>query len=884
MNPLFISVDASESVNRQPAILLVDVSGSTGSQFESGQTVFDKMMNVCVTLPYQDFHIIFWSSNVTVHDMIIHGQTSLRQMFMLQRGRNSGYTYPDIGFSAINPSWINNKEPTHVYLVTDGMIEGSVPKEVFKNRLRDAIRQFFTQFNNIHLHIITVEAKVIDTSKMEGVNNIAGGDVLDVFRQNNLTDRITEYVMYSQNHQNGFNHISRVIAPPGHIPFGNQYLSELRVGEFIRFLMDHIRTLTTEDTIIALIQNLTTSIKYLVNDKPQRMVQDIIDTFCDLFHPVTHIVDQMIVRMMMTDSVRSELRGQALTYTEYRARVRQLFKLANDLLIGNSKDAMAIGRNFMTLPFLRKIIIGNSNMITERFEHFNRSSVKIDNVIIPVIPFISNPQTEIVEQCIRQFTRAIISRQYSVEVQDDSIIHIVLGIVLNVVLSDTSEEIKNAYRNLGFIMLRKKRLNSSITELDNIKNGSLPIPNSGNTDLLFGYIHRVSQILGANVRPMTLWYAFCSALNDQELLTKQYIHCADDVRHDCGDVPVLQRMRELIAPIQIVEIPAESQLEYTCIITMENMEHTGGFKISPHISPSGQHCSPLYVLSETGMDGLLRANRQCPICYSQLVREQFERVGPKPNIGANIFPPDTQQIFGNYDQPAVAAVPPVSAVPQPIGAFPPAGAVPVPLRNQLRFLIVMNGTVGSGKSTISRMIQERVIALGGFCVNEGTDKYCKNGMRVQQASQYVNAELTKCLTSQNNIVVAIVDTCGERCQGKKLFGVDLQLFKRIDVYPNLIRTNAVGYMSWSLRNVLQRHRPLDVDNYNLNPETVPIDVCVRVMNEKANKLFRFQPITVHGNKEQIIAEINDRATQYQQFLDANMPLDRQVDELMQKLH
>lgn len=892
MVDLFINVAINATKH---GILLIDTSGSVLSAFRPSLNVIGRMLNYCEQLQHNKYNIVFWNSAET-HTNFDNGyvkipfqveKAKLSQLFKMYESKitDNCLTDPSVGFNAIDANWIDNKTPTHIYLVTDGQIYGnSIPS--LKLRLRDAINRLFKTYNNVHLHIITVEPKHINLDN-ENVNNIAGGDVFNVFRENNMTNFITEFTTICQNHDNGYRHINMILPPQGFVPFDTKCFSELRTSEFIMFLIEHIKTLQTDDAVMALVQKLTTTIRYLVKDKPQHIVSEIINTFCGLFKNTN--VDEVMIKFMLTDSIKSEIQGQSLVYSEYRTKLKQLFKYAQDLLNIDTKSAVNINRMFMTLPYLDKIIIGNHNMVSEKFKSFNRSAIKLNNILLPTLPLLvySENLSEINEQCIRQLTRAIIAQQYGVGVMDDSIIHIVLGLMLKIVISDVSDDIKNAFRKLGMIMLKKKRLNTIMTEFDNIEAGALPTPNSGQTEQLFGYLEKVKQILDIRCRPLTLWYAICLALNQPQVLVKQLIHCATYIEHDFPNMlpnDLLKIFKGIVKPIQSIEISVDSMLDYTCLITSNNIEQIGGYKFKRHVTLSSSSCYPLCVLSETGYAKLFEHDPICPVCYSRLNRDQFERIGPKPpNAIVDVFPPGTDDIFGdnNYRTRPTHQVQYAEA-----SSAQAIQAGMKPDVDQKRFLIIMKGTVGSGKSTYAKKIQERVEKIGGFCVNEGPDKYCKTGMHISNACSRVEQELRTALSSTNKLVVAIVDTCGERSAGTtNIFGLNFNGFTRIELMPNYNNADLEGYIAWSLRNVLNRHTPTTNDNYNLNPESATVDICVNVMFKKCKALFGKRQLLriASKTKEAILAEITPLADRYQQYLTTNVMIDSVVDSIMNQM-
>jgi hypothetical protein len=185
----------------------------------------------------------------------------------------------------------------------------------------------------------------------------------------------------------------------------------------------------------------------------------------------------------------------------------------------------------------------------------------------------------------------------------------------------------------------------------------------------------------------------------------------------------------------------------------------------------------------------------------------------------------------------------------------------------------MKGTVGSGKSTYSQKIKDHVEELGGYCVVEGMDKYTKTGMSYNEAQIRVKESLLKVDTVENDLLVVIIDTCGEYDVKKvmKIFDVDFTGWTKEIYWPNLIREEFEGYMAWSLYNVLKREKASESDHFSLNPVSAGTNKCIEVHlikckklfgKKKAKKLFDSYQIT----KDDAMSQLKDRAEAYEKLI------------------
>lgn len=501
------------------------------------------------------------------------------------------------------------------------------------------------------------------------------------------------------------------------------------------------------------------------------------------------------------------------------------------------------------------------------------------------------------EQCLRQWTRIIIAQMYGVNHLDDSIIYIVLSIVLQVVLSDVDEAVKNSFRRLGTIMLRKKRLNSNITEIDRLLDGNFPTPNNGKIQDFFKYMEHCMQILGVNVQPMTLWYAMCLALNNPQLLNKQLFHCQSDIKKDdLNPNELFATLANKISKLVYHKIPFQKVLDYKCLVTLDDTSGTGGYCFRPHTNRNGSICCPVSVLSTAGHQELLNNPTSCfcPYCYLPLTADQFEPVGPKPvSSNQQIFPQGTRNFFSGP-----SSVPNLNTntnTSQPYAgtySYQSKTLVPSNFLEKKGILVIMKGCVGSGKSTITAMIKSKIESIGGRCIAVGIDQFGKTGMSFAQAKACVQAEIRKVNNFPNDgkLLVVIIDTIvGDQNEGSRSFGIDFMGWKKIEYWPNLISSDLMGYLCWSLRNVLLRQIPRPSDSFWLSPLVAGTKKCIEVHKKKARALFSDRhripelPISPNTPREEAIHLLAEKADAYQLQLDQKMNMDVEVEKFVSQL-
>jgi hypothetical protein len=851
----------SESV----AVVLVDSSGSTRTNFEdgSGKQVFDKFCDILETLPHPKFRLIFWSSRRHTSGQFRDGilsysnvteKKSLRTVFQIAKPHIGGGTEPSIAFRSIPADWIKD-EKTIIYLMTDGQYDVGIRND------------FVTEIRKLknRLCIVAVANEVLDLSNLEVVERSCGGDVYKLIQEQNLTRMVKNFESYTLKPFTGERRrgespahevqkvvqINRIQAPRGYVPFGEQFFSELHVEEFMGFLRSFLQDPAHSDEAsqLEVAQKLSITLEVLTKDKPKRVADGIIRSFASLF-----TMDQNAILFILSDAVDRERNGNAGVLAQYRADLKDLFKQADKLLkqdvIGNvSGDAT----RFMSVPTLDGHILSGSHRLID-------ATVEIDKFkyprggfspIIPVFPLItSNDVTRVQmstlqEQCLRQWVRSVVGKVYGVNVQADRVIYYVMA--LNYIAQKSSatlsEDVRRGFMNLVRVMLNKKRSNSvQTTEYDRLVSGEAPMPNSGKmTDLFADIFAVVKQFFPAhvNAEPMHVWFALCGAFSDQ-VAAAQEKHCNNPPKDFTLDV----------TPFVQDDVPDSFSLDYSCIVTLDDVSQTGGYTINPHNGMAGR-CAPIFVISAEGKRQMLaNPNCVCPVCYQRLNDQSFIEVGPKTQFSLPESFNNFQRVFASFhsnqrDQGQRRGGgngnnnnDPVNDRGQGAVGVRTGGDGTVTNANGKKgTLIIMRGTVGCGKSTWSERIAEDVKKRGGSCYVEGTDKYCARGQPFNQALDSVKMSLNQIAQDTNDDIVVIIDTCGEKNGVTNVFSFDFTGWKKIEVFPNLDKKNMRGYFSWTLRNVLRRGKIDGASNFYLTPATAGTKTCIDVHLKKCKALF-----------------------------------------------
>ena len=329
--------------------------------------------------------------------------------------------------------------------------------------------------------------------------------------------------------------------------------------------------------------------------------------------------------------------------------------------------------------------------------------------------------------------------------------------------------------------------------------------------------------------------------------------------------------------IEVIELPLEDSLDYKCLITCEETDKVGGYKFKAHKSLSDYLCDPIYVLSKEGYESLIKQeNCFCPICYTSLSKYDFEEVEPKKNKIIEVFSKDFKYPFGNSTK--IESKVEINNKTENINNN-------ISKNNNTGTLIVMVGCVGSGKSTLSNKIQQELEEKGYFCINEGTDKYCKTGMSSKDAYNKISNILKNINGNENKKIVVIIDACNENFNKSNVFGVNFSNWKILKVYPNYNKSNMKGYLAWTLRNVLLRTSVKEdsTGNYWLNPVDTSCAICVNVHYKKASAIFgkkNIEKLAYVDDISKVLKSIENEANNYEEYLKNNMTIDQQVTKIL----
>lgn len=907
----------------QPTILLVDASGSVRNLFDStddtNDTVFDMFYRVALELP-EPYRLVFWNSDGAIADnqrvdqphlsfftkgvrvipFILTGDkqdgkaSPIEQMFTLVKRNITQHclTYTHLAFDAIPDSWFSKEQITNIVLLTDGQIGHSgmrsYAKARLKNRLAVSIRSKLDDNSMARLSILTVEATDEDyaTSSMETLMRSAGSDVYQVVCDEKLSGRIVQFKTYNRKHPEGHVHLQQTIAPPGFLPFRSGYFSPTKLWKFCTHV-EHL--IATEEDTMRILQDLVPTLSVYLKMQPVGVVDVTLQRFSSLFSKSD--LDPLLINFILRDAISSERMGEAQLLTTYRERNKRLYQQADEILRTDTKNAVHLSDRFMTLPIGDHLVTGSHRLVGEtwtgRGKPFKRSAVKLipgdDLSLTPVLPLTRAEWSPMMEQCVRQWVREVVSAQYGVHVTSDTVIYVALGLcALASVMGD--DDVIYMWQRIATTMWRKKRRGGNDTELDNVCVGNLPIASH---DAKMDEFQRNLSFVGANilkldkrVHPLIIWCALVEAWNPcEDIVDMQRRHCLEPLKDDFPDRQVDEPVLPLLKShfgirLQRWEVPVERSLDFTCPITLEDCRADGGWMFRAHQSEGGFTCNPVSVFSTEGREEMMKVpgRSMCPVCYAALGADDFvqvramDNIDPPPPLWTEVNNPFlvrkaptlplanrnvASSVRGSGNQGNTAQRPPFNGV-----------------------LVVMKGTVGAGKSTLAALLKTSLEKENYLVYLCSVDHFALQGYSLGAASGMVTQALLRDLwTCPRSRVVVIIDTCGDKGGFRNIFGVDFTTWNRLDYWANIDRGNLKGYMAWTLRNVLMRGVPGVKDHFYLTPECAGVSTCVAVHQRKCRGVLGKKTARMLGSmrgaldsKSAVLESIRAEADEFKEAL------------------
>ena len=541
---------------------------------------------------------------------------------------------------------INTKKKIDIYLFTDGEIS---------DNSSDVTLHIKNMFNRgIRLFINTVNA---NSKNYLLSNESSGNELYKCINQNELVRHIKYFRMYNNNHLNGFDNLLNLDVEDKYIPYQYKCFHIDNLRDFIIFIEGEIHNIMAgEETLIngswtdeaigrlnvdpigklmKLSFDLSSSLFYILKYKGAHLKVGIIKLFYRLFEN-TPIYSS--VKELFTTGINNQESGKGQTFQEYRKNREQVFADAQMALYENTKKSITLADNASYMSFIlddKYIIESNEHQVCGNVffndKIYQHAAFTLKNHSIPVLPINVTMDIDTKDQCVRQWIRAVYSKKYNIHPAADDIMYYFLTDCLRVNLSDVPEHIKEAYKNIGRIMLDRVRYGTTVKEINYLKAGNKPASVSNLGKNIDTILQECVNIFKLNVQKYTLWYGIMTLY---ELEKEQEIHCLSDLQIDnMVSCNVLERL-SISNKLEYYDYREQQcDYEYLCYITLDDTTNVGGYIIPPHNITANIICRPTFVINSSVLATL--SNIKCPYCNTSINKNLLKLISPKVNDYGN---------------------------------------------------------------------------------------------------------------------------------------------------------------------------------------------------------------------------------------------------------
>jgi len=200
------------------------------------------------------------------------------------------------------------------------------------------------------------------------------------------------------------------------------------------------------------------------------------------------------------------------------------------------------------------------------------------------------------------------------------------------------------------------------------------------------------------------------------------------------------------------------------------------------------------------------------------------------------------------------------------------------------------GITGAGKSTFAQKLSEVIEQKGGKTLVISADKHSKRGKKGREMTNAINTEFHDFEKLKSKLKVVIVDLCNENGPQRDCFGINFSNYDTYDVYPNMDIQKFDEYEAWCLRNVLSRPLHTLDTLYWLNPVSAGVNTCIKVHKAKTQSIRRFKNITIPSlnlseswTMDQTLEFIKTKADAYAEHLKKSS-IEKNVDDFVNQLN
>ena len=518
----FIQINNNIKYNSEPYIL-IDTSGSTNDKCkitqEKKQTILEAEIAIIKNILFENnitkSSLILWSDEVKSFPNI-----DIMEFFKENTIESNGGTYLEKPLNTVFSNIVLNKESgKDVIILTDGEINDS-------DKIAKPLADLFSE--NVNLYILTFEN---NNNNYYSENCGASNKLYKYLNSNGKMHFVKKIIQYNNNHKTGFTSLNNFDVPVGYLPFREEIFLISDFSKFINILKKEIEETKENNVLLKLTHELSRTLFYISKDKESNIRQMLVNNISEHFKN-TEIYSQ--VRELLMNEIDNHINHKSTTFQDYRGKRNDLFERSQINLMANTCKSITYNHTNEYISFPIKTTDGtyifecdhlfvNQTMNIGKLE-FKNSCFELNNYVIPVFPanIILNEEKD---QCLRQWIRAIYSKNHHVKIISDKILYLVLIDLLKIHLSDNiSVDIKKHYTQLAKVMLNAKTYGTNTEIIKELYN-----KNKLSRYDFFEYYLNTNNI---DITSGCVWYGILLCLADKKLIEfQEHIYKNDLIKY-----------------------------------------------------------------------------------------------------------------------------------------------------------------------------------------------------------------------------------------------------------------------------------------------------------------------------------------------------------------
>lgn len=520
----FQAIESDQQLNPTP-LVLIDISGSTGTSFKDEMTVrsyeFKVAFDLCQKSGCQRAHLITWSNHAKLHENV-----ELNQFHkIMDCTQSEGGTTLICGLDCVHEKYFDQEKITEIIIITDGEIQ-------------DDKEDIVSKFTELTKHPIQIKIIAVEPNNKDYFNSTVsvGNNLYKIIRNGKLTRLVERFSIFNR-HENEFINMSNPRVKMGYLPYGDQMFLIKDFNKFVQFMKDEIKVTLglieqTRPKMLKLIQNLSLTIYNYTKDKSYQNQLLIIDLFSNLLRGTSYYSD---MRTLLLNEVNNHMTGKASTFSELKkARYTKIENTIIDLMNDTQKAITSTPKDYM-YSFILLDKDGHHYVIKSYDQHlghitigsttYNNCCLELDHYQIPLMFDFDNANNT----SALQWIKLIYSQRLNLSISNEYLYYYLLCDAY--LLRGT--EAANLYGKYVELALNDFKYGTDVTLIQDMqKTNMITVP--------YGILQDVITYNGLKIKPLTLYYLVCHQYLIQYIKDRSIVienlrkFCQKDIMEDLG--------------------------------------------------------------------------------------------------------------------------------------------------------------------------------------------------------------------------------------------------------------------------------------------------------------------------------------------------------------